>query len=103
MTSRFTLVLSGFAAVYLILVGGSVVDTPVRAYSSGPDPAVTGGFKEATCNQDGCHNSFALNAGKGSKLGDLTFEGVPAKYEPGKSYPIKLTLTHKDGRQAWGF
>jgi hypothetical protein len=103
MTSRFTLVLSGLVGAYLILVGASLVDTPVRAYSAGPDPATTGGFKEATCNQDGCHNSFAVNAGKEKKLGDLVFEGLPTKYEPGKTYPIKVTLTHKDGRQYWGF
>ena len=64
---------------------------------------MTGGFKEGTCAQSGCHNSFDLNAGKASKLGDIVIEGLPKQYEPGKTYPVKLTVTHTQGRQAWGF
>ena len=28
---------------------------------------------------------------------------MPKQYEPGKTYPVKVTLTHKDGRMYWGF
>lgn len=65
--SRFVLLLSLLLAVYAMFVGTSIVSS-VRAYPGGPDPAVTGGFGEPTCNPSGCHNSFELNAGRASGL-----------------------------------
>jgi len=80
-----------------------LVTISVRAYPGGPDPAKTGGFGEMTCQQSGCHVSFDLNAGKAKGLGDLVISGLPTQYEPGKTYPIKLVVTHTDGRGYWGF
>jgi hypothetical protein len=80
-----------------------MVGTSVRAYGAGPDPAVTGGFGEGTCNQSGCHDSYDLNAGRTEKLGDVIIEGLPKQYEPGKTYPVKLIVTHTDSRMYWGF
>jgi hypothetical protein len=78
--SRFVLLLSLLLAVYAMLVGTSIVSS-VGAYPGGPDPAVTGGFGEPTCNQSGCHNSFELNAGRAPGLGDLVVSGLPTQYE----------------------
>lgn len=103
MSSRFILLLSMCLPVYVILVGTSIVGTSVRAFPAGPDPGVTGGFGEPTCNQSGCHNSFELNAGRAAGLGDLVVSGLPTQYEPGKTYPIKLAITHTQDRKYWGF
>ncbi len=99
MSSRFVLLLSLFLPVcWLIFLAASL-----RAYSGGPDAGVTGGFGEPTCNQSGCHNSLELNAGKASGLGDVVMTGLPTQYEPGKTYSIKLAVTHTQDRKYWGF
>jgi hypothetical protein len=100
MKSSFLPVLSVFLTAYAIVV---VDTTSTRAYPSGPDPGVTGGFGEMTCNQSGCHNTFELNAGKALGLGDLLVSGLPKQYEPGKTYPVKVEITHTKDRQDWGF
>ena len=56
-----------------------------------------------TCKQSGCHDSFELNAGKAAGLGDIVIEGFPKQYEPGMTYPVKLTVTHTGDRKLWGF
>ena len=81
----------------------SFVANSIRAYPGGPPPGVTGGFGERTCNQSGCHNTFALNEGRTSGLGDLVISGVPEQYQPGMTYSVKVTITHTEGRDAWGF
>lgn len=86
-----------------LVAGLLLVATIVVAYPSGPPPAVTGGFGEGTCNQAGCHNAYALNAGRDLGLGDLILSGLPEQYQPGMTYPIKVMHTHMQGRQAWGF
>src|SRR3990167_4648076 len=53
----------------------SFVATSIRAYPGGPPPGVTGGFGERTCNQSGCHNTYALNEGRTAGLGDLVLSG----------------------------
>jgi hypothetical protein len=103
MKSSFSLLLGLVTCTYVALAGTSMVGTSVRAYGSGPDPAVTGGFNETTCNQSGCHNSYDTNAGRASKLGDIVIEGLPKQYEPGKTYPVKVIVTHMEGRMYWGF
>jgi Reeler domain-containing protein len=91
------------AAIALTTACLLLAPRPMRAHPSGPDPGVTGGFGEPTCNQSGCHNSFTLNAGRAAALGDLEISGLPKTYEPGKSYPIKLVVSHTQDRAAWGF
>ena len=86
MRSTFPLLLTLFLTSYLILL----LDTAhTRAFSAGPDPGVTGGFNEPTCNQSGCHDAYKLNAGRALGLGDLVITGLPKQYEPGKTYAIK--------------
>lgn len=88
----------------IVLVAAAIlVAVSVVAYPTGPPPGVTGGFGERTCDQAGCHNSFELNAGRTLGLGGATISGLPTQYEPGRIYPVTVTNTHTQGRQAWGF
>ena len=87
----------------VVVSASSFVATSIRAYPGGPPPGVTGGFGERTCNQSGCHNSYELNAGRTSGLGDLVISSVPDQYQPGVTYSVKVTITHTEGRDAWGF
>ena len=75
----------------------------ISAYPTGPDPAVTGGFGERTCAGVGCHGTYELNEGKGAKLGDVLIEGLPQQYEPGRTYPVKLVISHMQDGGRWGF
>lgn len=97
MKPRFTALWGALLSVWVL------VTISVGAYRTGPDPAKTGGFGEMTCHQTGCHVSFELNAGKAKGLGDLVISGLPTQYEPGRVYPIKLAVTHTEGRGYWGF
>ncbi len=69
------------------------------AFSSGPDPRMTGGFGEQTCLQ--CHNSFQLNEGR-TRGGVFYLQGVPERYRPGETYPITVVIG-QPGQQRWGF
>jgi len=62
----------------------------------GPPAAHTGGFGEPTCHV--CHSFYDLNEGPGR----LELMGLPAEYEPGRTYPIELAL-HHDGLRVGGF
>jgi Reeler domain len=99
MSSRF-IVLVG---LFLALVYSFATTTSISAYPTGPDPARTGGFGEATCNSLGCHRTYKLDEGKAAGLGDLVISGLPEKYEPGKTYPVKVTVTHLQDQGHWGF
>ena len=92
---------SAFAPIVVLIV--SLLSVVVATYPGGPDPGVTGGFGEPTCNQSGCHVSYPVNAGVAAMLGDILIEGFPKQYEAGRTYPIKLTVSHTQDRQNWGF
>lgn len=96
MTSRTLVAILCFPFVCVILVC-----SPIRAYPAGAPPAVTGGFGEETCAK--CHNTYELNAGRSSGLGDLAVSGLPEQYQPGKTYPVKVEVAHTQDRAAWGF
>lgn len=71
----------------------------VFAFSDGPLPALTGGFREETCHS--CHNSFPVNEGR-TRGGVFQVIGVPKSFEGGRTYPITVLLGHP--RQSrWGF
>jgi len=55
----------------------------VHRLSDGPPPAHTGGFGEPTCSQ--CHQPPAT-----SRSPTLTLSGLPASFEPGRSYEIEI-------------
>ena len=79
-----------------IFILGLVWTGILFAYSAGPDPGVNGVTPGNTCNQSGCHNSFALNSGPGS----VSIGGLPATWTPGQTYPLTVTVT---GGVRYGF
>jgi len=81
------------ATVILLCVASSLA----WAYSTGPIDGVTGAPGENTCNQLGCHNSFALNSGGGSLV--VT---APSQYAPGDTLDLQVGLA-QTGQLRWGF
>jgi hypothetical protein len=81
----------------LCLLGIFVFIVRAWAYSTGPPAGRTGAEGERTCNDFGCHSSFALNSGSGK----LSIE-VPPHYLPGQTYRIRVTL-QQTGQRRWGF
>ncbi len=78
------------------LVLGLVWAGILFAHATGPDPGVNGVVVGTTCNQSGCHNTFALNSGTGS----VVIGGLPATWTPGQTYPLTVTVT---GGVRYGF
>lgn len=87
---------------FLCVLGCSISSSsPASAFPGGAQPGMTGGFNEQTCTA--CHDSFELNAGRASGLGDVVLAGFPPTYEPGKNYSVKVAVSHVESRGAWGF
>lgn len=87
------------------MVLAALTATEALGASAGPQPSMTGAPAfgaepaEGTCVQ--CHNSFAVNP---DQDGVLTLEGVPAKYESGKTYTLTVRIAHKNATTLrWGF
>jgi hypothetical protein len=76
-----------------VLIGG--VAAFVAASSSNPIAGLTGAPSEDLCTD--CHSDFPVNSGPGSLV--LT---VPASYEPGDTYTIKVRIS-QTGQRRWGF
>jgi hypothetical protein len=74
----------------------SMTPVALRSFAEGPFPGFTGGFKEPTCQQ--CHFGNDLNAPGGT----LTLSGVPATFQPGETYTLRVKL-EKEGLQKGGF
>ncbi len=72
--------------IYLGLLSIGVLPLYALTYSTGPPPGRTGAPGESTCQQ-GCHNSFALNAGPGSL--SIT---APATYAPGDTLEVTVAV-----------
>ena len=95
-----------FARVLVVsLAMSSLVPAFSHAASAGAQPATTGvpalGAEPAEQTCISCHNSFGLNP---DADGTTTLEGVPATYEPGRTYTLTLKVAHKDARMLrWGF
>ncbi len=66
------------------MAGVSVVAAPL--FKTGPPPGHTGGFGEPTCRA--CHSDAGLN----EPGGELTISGLPAGYEPGRTYELEIVL-----------
>ncbi len=83
----------------LLLATGTLLTASAAAHSGGPRPALTGGFQEETCVR--CHTTYALDSGR--RLGGtFSVEGVPARYEPGRTYQLAIRISHP-GQVRWGF
>ena len=59
---------------------------PAAAVADGPEPGFTGGFGEPTCTA--CHFDSPAEPEEGA----LVIEGLPERYEPGREYPLRVTL-----------
>ena len=66
-------------------------------FSTGPLDGRTGAPGELTCNDAGCHNSFALNSGDGA----LSIS-TPAQYSAGETIHVAINL-NDPGQSRWGF
>lgn len=66
--------------------------------SRNPESQMTGAPGESLCSQSGCHTGVGINRGAGF----LSVNGFPDIYEPGKAYPITISVQHK-GQKSWGF
>jgi hypothetical protein len=90
MKKNITLLL---ASVTIIFMSFDVMDDNGRAIA-------TGSPGENTCNQTGCHNSFAINTGGGSvKIACPTLTNW--SYVPGQTYTINVTVA-KTGLKLFG-
>jgi len=95
------------AATAALMLAVVVSACPSRSFavSTGPQPSVTGApaigseAAEGLCIQ--CHNSFPANPDTNATL---TLDGVPAKYEPGKTYTLTMKIADSDTTLLrWGF
>src|SRR6516162_1981359 len=74
--------------------------TEAFAHVLGPDPGVNGIFGLAqTCNQAGCHDSFALNLTNGS----VAVTGLPSSWSPGQTYALSVTIKGPATQHIYGF
>jgi hypothetical protein len=82
----------------LILPVAFVIALPLSAlgFKEGPYPNVTGGFGEQSCHL--CHLDNPINAPGGS----VALDGVPERYESGKSYRLTVTIS-REGLRRGGF
>ena len=70
----------------LALAGASLAAVPL--YKEGPPPGHPGGFGEPTGRA--CHSAAGPTDPGGG--GELTIAGVPAAYEPGRTYELQVVL-----------
>jgi hypothetical protein len=92
MRTRHTLIVGFFLALLPV--------TEVFAHVLGPDPGVNGIFGAAqTCNQSGCHDSFALNLPNGS----VAISGLPASWVAGQTYALTVTIKGPATQHIYGF
>jgi hypothetical protein len=70
------------------------------AHVNGPDPGVNGIFGlTKTCNQAGCHDSFALNLTNGS----VAISGLPSSWVAGQTYVLTVTIRGAATQHIYGF
>ena len=69
--------------------------TAARPHADKAPAARTGGFGEPTCHE--CHFELPVN-----QDGSLTVEGFPGRYEPGRTYEVRVTLA-SEGTERAGF
>ena len=71
----------------------SLNGSPVKAFSAGPPPSLTGAPSELTCSE--CH-------GGGPSGGALNIHGLPTNYSPNQEITLTVTLAQA-GRLRFGF
>lgn len=100
MTRRGVASAAGALVVMASGAGAGVPDAGIgfNPYQDGPPPGFSGGFGEDTCQ--GCH--FEPGIEVNDPAGSLVLGGVPERFEPGKAYPITVTLA-REGMRVGGF
>ena len=83
-------------AAVTVAAAGARVPHRRAVHYDGPPIAHTGGFGEPTCRV--CHQGEPLNAAGGT----LRIEGLPGRYEPGRTYELVVVL-RRDGMGRAGF
>ncbi len=68
---------------------------PPGTMSGGAPTASTGAPSEKNCATSGCHSEFAPNSGVAKLAVSLENSGIK-EYEPGKTYPITVSMTNPD-------
>jgi hypothetical protein len=87
--------LAGLGAVVALALGASLA-AAAAVFRDAPPPAYTGGFGEPTCRA--CHADAPLNEASGT----LAIDGIPDRYQPGRTYELEVTL-RRDGMRRAGF
>ena len=85
-----------FLSAGLLAAAATMVVAARTANYDGPPVAHTGGFGEPTCRA--CHKDEPLNDPGGS----LRIEGLPQRYEPGRTYVLTVVL-RRSGMGRAGF
>lgn len=88
--------LKGFAAAGLLPAAVLLSLIWDARYAAGPPPGYTGDFGEPNCTS--CH----MDADVIEDAPGLVLHGIPDAYEPGRTYPITITV-HERGIGAAGF
>ena len=84
------------ASSFLSVAGLGALAALGAAFRDAPPPAYTGGFGEPTCRA--CHADAPLNEASGT----LAIDGIPDRYQPGRTYELEVTL-RRDGMRRAGF
>lgn len=82
----------------LVVIIWILLPSSATGYGKGPKPASTNAPGELSCGGDECHTLNPINSGPGQ----LILAEFPAKYRPGESYRITVTLSQQ-GQKRWGF
>lgn len=82
--------------VFLLIFSGNIL----WSNKGGSIFGRTGAPGEKTCQNDSCHNSFALNSGDANT--SITANFPPEGYIPGETYTISVGIG-EEGRSRWGF
>jgi hypothetical protein len=79
-----------------LIVGAAalIAAAPAALYMKGPPIAHTGGFGEPTCHQ--CHFDSELTSANDA----LRIDGVPAVYEEGRTYRLRVSLADSAMKRA---
>lgn len=87
--------------VALISLGAaSVRDLPQHPASFGAPVSSTGAPAERTCAESGCHDTYSVNAGRGTM--SITVAGAEKGFEAGKTYDVTVRVADNNSRR-FGF
>lgn len=86
--------------VLLVPIAAILMAGSGASRSDGAPVSSTGAPEETTCAMAGCHSDNTVNAGTATP--EITIDGNPNSYEPGKTYTITTKISDAD-RLRFGF